>query len=194
MKIGELSRATGTPVETIRFYEREGLLLHTGRTSGNYRVYESAQVQRLAFIRHCRSLDMTLDEVRVLLRFKDSPNENCGRVNALLDEHIGHVASRIGELQQLQVQLRSLRDQCDAVQPTADCGILQELSMAANADAEPVRRDAAAGDEHGAHDDHAGHTHASVGESDKPRSSPTPHTSHAGHVAGTHGHAPRRAA
>ena len=191
MKIGELSRATGTPVETIRFYESEGLLLHTGRTSGNYRVYESAQVQRLAFIRHCRSLDMTLDEVRVLLRFRDSPDENCGEVNALLDEHIGHVASRIDELQQLQVQLRSLRDQCDTAQPTADCGILQELSMAA--DAEPALATAPARAGHG-HDHGADHGHGPLGETDKPRAPTTPHTSHAGHVAGTHGHGPRRAA
>ncbi|MDB5820418.1 MAG: Cd(II)/Pb(II)-responsive transcriptional regulator [Rhizobacter sp.] len=193
MKIGELSRATGTPVETIRFYEREGLLLHTGRTSGNYRVYQSSQVQRLAFIRHCRSLDMTLDEVRVLLRFKDSPNENCGQVNGLLDEHIGHVASRIHELQQLQVQLRSLRDQCGAVQPTADCGILQELSMAANAEAEHVSLPAQAA-VRDTDSDHASRSRGAVGESDKPRTPSTPHTSHAGHVAGTHGHAPRRVA
>ena len=89
MKIGELAKATHTQVETIRYYEREGLLPETARTEGNYRVYDSAHVDRLSFIRHCRGLDMTLDEIRVLLRFKDSPHENCAQVNDLLDEHIG---------------------------------------------------------------------------------------------------------
>ena len=53
-------------------------------------------------MRHCRSLDLTLDEIRVLLRFKDEPQAECGEVNALLDEHIGHVATRIRELRQLE--------------------------------------------------------------------------------------------
>ena len=60
MKIGELAKAAGTQVETIRYYEREGLLPLANRTEGNYRVYDSAHAQRLAFIRHCRCLDMTL--------------------------------------------------------------------------------------------------------------------------------------
>ena len=92
MRIGELAQASGTPVETIRFYEREGLLPTAARTEGNYRIYTPHHAERLAFIRQCRSLDMTLDEVRVLLRFKDQPTADCGEVNSLLDEHIGHVA------------------------------------------------------------------------------------------------------
>ena len=81
MKIGELAERAGVQVETIRFYEREGLLQAAARSAGNYRIYESLHVQRLAFIRHCRSLDMTLDEVRVLLRLTDSPDESCAEVN-----------------------------------------------------------------------------------------------------------------
>ena len=63
MKIGELATVTGTAIETIRFYEREKLLKVPLRTGANYRVYQTADADRLAFIRHCRSLDMTLDEV-----------------------------------------------------------------------------------------------------------------------------------
>jgi len=102
MKIGELAKATHTQVETIRYYEREGLLPETARTEGNYRVYGNEHTDRLSFIRHCRGLDMTLEEIRVLLRFKDSPHENCADVNDLLDEHIGHVETRIKELKSLQ--------------------------------------------------------------------------------------------
>ena len=95
MKIGELAKATGTQTETIRYYEREQLLPAATRTESNYRVYDDSHVERLAFIRHCRCLDMTLDEIRVLLHFKDAPCENCGAVDALLQAHIGHVVSRI---------------------------------------------------------------------------------------------------
>lgn len=130
MKIGDLSKLTQTQVETIRYYEREGLLPEPSRTEGNYRIYGEAHAEQLAFIRHCRSLDMTLDEIRQLLRFKDDPASDCGDVNALLDAHIGHVADRIRELRALEKQLKSLRERCREAQPTANCGILSELSRA----------------------------------------------------------------
>jgi Cd(II)/Pb(II)-responsive transcriptional regulator len=152
MKIGELARAASTPVETIRYYEREGLLPEAPRTHSNYRVYGDDQVERLAFIRHCRSLDMTLDEIRVLLRFKDAPAENCGVVNQLLDEHMGHVEARIGELRALQKQLRSLREQCLSATSAGDCGILGGLARdAASADADAAPPSSQLGHVHGTH-------------------------------------------
>lgn len=132
MKIGELALAAQTQVETIRYYEREGLLPPAPRSEGNYRIYGPEHVERLAFVRHCRSLDMTLDEIRVLLRFKDSPQAECGEVNALLDEHIGHVATRIRELRRLEKQLKLLREQCAGVREAAHCGILNELAQASS--------------------------------------------------------------
>ncbi len=132
MKIGELATTTGTPVETIRYYEREGLLPAPVRTDANYRVYEASHAQRLQFVRHCRSLDMTLQEIRALLAFQDAPADNCADVNALLDEHIGHVAQRIRELRQLEKQLKNLRAQCHGAQDAAHCGILQGLSAGRN--------------------------------------------------------------
>jgi len=131
MKIGDLARDTRTPVETIRYYERAGLLPPAPRSDGNYRIYRPEHTQRLGFIRHCRSLDMSLDEIRVLLRFKDAPGEACGGVNALLDGHIGQVAARIRELRQLEGQLRALREQCSSVQDAGHCGILNHLVHAA---------------------------------------------------------------
>lgn len=134
MKIGQLAAATGTQVETIRYYEREGLLPVPPRTEGNYRVYGAAHVDRLAFIRHCRCLDMTLDEIRVLLRFKDAPQAACGEVDALLDGHIGHVVARIHALRALEKELRGLRAQCapgPQGEVAGDCGILQGLEEAA---------------------------------------------------------------
>lgn len=136
MKIGELAAATDTPVETIRYYEREGLLPTPARTAGNYRVYGSPQAQRLAFIRRCRALDMTLDEVRRLLAFVDSPGPDCADVNRLLDEHLRHVRQRMVELKRLDRELRQLRQQCQAQGPASDCGILRQLRATPEASAE----------------------------------------------------------
>lgn len=129
MKIGELATATATPVETVRFYEREGLLPAPSRSGGNYRVYDATHVARVAFIRRCRTLDMNLPEIRTLLRFKDAPADDCGEVNTLLDEHIGHVATRIKELRKLEVDLRALRATCTDAQAAVQCGILKKLSV-----------------------------------------------------------------
>jgi len=137
LKIGELAARTDCPAETIRYYEREALLPPPTRSQGNYRMYGEQHVERLQFIRHCRSLDMTLDEVRSLLQFRDAPEQNCGAVNSLLDKHIGHVAQRIEELKGLQVQLNALRAQCDNAQAARDCGILQGLASMSD-DCKPV--------------------------------------------------------
>jgi len=131
MKIGELAKATVTQVETIRYYEREGLLPSPGRTASNYRAYDEAHVQRLAFIRHCRCLDMSLDEIRVLLAHKERPQDACGQVDQLLDDHIGHVVHRIRELRALEKELRALKASCGANAAIQDCRILQGLERAA---------------------------------------------------------------
>jgi Cd(II)/Pb(II)-responsive transcriptional regulator len=129
MRIGQLAAATETNVETIRYYERAGLLLSPDRTVANYRMYGERHVRRLSFIRHCRHLDMSLDEIRVLLPFLDAPHRACEEVNTILDMHIGHVSQRIHELRQLEVQLKSLRAQCTEGGDAARCGILAGLAQ-----------------------------------------------------------------
>lgn len=128
MRIGELARTTATPVETIRYYEREGLLPAPQRTESNYRVYGPAQVDRLRFIRLCRGLDLSLEEVRVLLALRDAPEAGCEAVDELIDAHIGHVAERIRELRRLQRALMDLRSRCAGGGGTADCAILDGLA------------------------------------------------------------------
>lgn len=130
-KIGDLARHASVPVETIRYYEREELLPEPARTEGNYRQYVEAHRERLTFIRHCRSLDMTLDEIRQLLRLKDAPDDTCEEVNALLDAHMGHVSERIGELLGLKRQLQVLRRRCRSARKAKDCGILSGLNAVA---------------------------------------------------------------
>lgn len=133
MKIGELAAASATAVETIRYYEREGLLPEPARTESNYRSYGEQHLARLQFVRYCRGLDMSLEEIRVLLRFKDAPDENCGDVNAVLDEHMLHVSRRIRELRTLEKELKALRARCGETRQAQDCGILEGLSTASSA-------------------------------------------------------------
>jgi Cd(II)/Pb(II)-responsive transcriptional regulator len=129
LKIGELAVQTGYTVEAIRYYEREGLLPAPARSGGNYRLYRAVHLERLQFIRHCRSLDMALGEIRSLLAFRDHPDQSCGDVNALLDKHIVDVAGRIAELRNLERQLLDLRSQCTQVRSARDCAILQCLAL-----------------------------------------------------------------
>jgi Cd(II)/Pb(II)-responsive transcriptional regulator len=146
MRIGELARVTGAQVETIRYYERTGLLPAPPRTEGNYRIYGDQHVARLSFILHCRALGMALDDIRQLLGFKDAPQESCGNVNRLLDDHIIQVRERIRALHGLEAVLQQLREQCPDARTAEDCGILKELSEPleryAFAVPEAVRRDA----------------------------------------------------
>jgi Cd(II)/Pb(II)-responsive transcriptional regulator len=130
MRIGELAARTRCAVETIRYYEKAGLLPEPRRSAANYRVYGREHAERLRFIRRCRSLDMTLEEIRVLLRLREAPEADCGRVNALLDEHIAHVVDRIAALRELERQLRNLRRRCARARPMSECGILQGLDSA----------------------------------------------------------------
>lgn len=131
MKIGEVARQTGCQVETIRYYEREGLLPEPARSMSNYRMYGAAHVERLTFIRHCRALDMTLDEIRTLLRLRDRPESDCAAVNELIDEHIGHVEARLAQLSSLRESLIDLRARCQGEAETGGCGILRELAQPA---------------------------------------------------------------
>ena len=132
LRIGELAKRAGCLVETVRYYESEGLLPKPYRSQANYRLYEGAQVERLLFIRRCRSLGMSLDETRKLLCFRDAPDETCIGVDNLLDGHLAQVTGRISELQALKKQLQELRGRCHEVRTAKDCGILKSLWRSQN--------------------------------------------------------------
>lgn len=133
MKIGELAKITEVLVETIRYYEQEKLLMAPARTPGNYRNYGPEHLARLLFVRHCRSLDITHDEIRSLLSFQDSPNDNCGKIDLLLDTQIAKVDNKIDRLMALQKQLTSLRSLCEKERAVKDCQIMQKLACRAGA-------------------------------------------------------------
>lgn len=135
MKIGDLSRATGVDVETIRFYEKTGLLPAPGRSANGYRAYGPAHLERLAFVRHCRALDMPLADVRRLLDFAAEPGAAGTGIEALIDAQRARVQARLVSLQALAQQLDHLRARCDADHQAHACGILQELVAAAHGEA-----------------------------------------------------------
>ena len=128
MKIGELAQITQCTVETIRYYEKEALLPAPTRTAGNFRVYGPEHVERLRFIRNCRALGMSHDEIHTLLGLADQAEQGCGAVNDVFDQHIAHVDERIRELTHLKLQLASLRQRCRSEQAVQSCGILQGLA------------------------------------------------------------------
>ncbi len=140
-RIGDLARELDVPVENIRYYERAGLMPAPPRSTGNYRLYGEAERTRLFFIRRCRSLDMTLEEVRRLLELRDSPGKSCAEVDALLDAHIEHVAERMTELRRLRVELKQLRARCGPTRSAGKCAILDGLSQDAPREGERVRRE-----------------------------------------------------
>jgi Cd(II)/Pb(II)-responsive transcriptional regulator len=128
MKIGELADVAQCTVETVRYYEKEGLLDAPARSAGNFRVYGAEHVERLRFIRNCRALDMSQDEIRMLLELADKPADDCSAINAVFDQHIVHVDERIRELSQLKRQLDALRTRCQTAHAARDCGILNGLA------------------------------------------------------------------
>ncbi len=138
MKIGELAQVAQTTVETVRYYEKEGLLPATARTAGNFRVYGPAHLERLRFIRNCRALDMSHAEIHTLLHLADQPAEGCGAINTVFDQHMAHVDERIRELVSLKAQLALLRQRCRTEQAVDACGILQGLA-AMETEAKPER-------------------------------------------------------
>ncbi len=138
MKIGELAQVAQTTVETVRYYEKEGLLPVPARTAGNFRVYGAEHVERLRFIRNCRALDMSHEEIHSLLDLTGQPANGCGAINAVFDQHIAHVDARIRELTHLKKQLAALRQSCQTEQLVDTCGILLGLAAMAT-EAKPER-------------------------------------------------------
>lgn len=128
MKIGELAKRSGCSVQTIRYYEKEGLISAPVRTDGNFRLYTSAALEKLSFIKNCRALDLTLSEIKRLIKLQHSPDTACEAVNEMIDMHLMVVESRIADLQKLYGDLKQLRLKCVNTNSVDQCGILDELT------------------------------------------------------------------
>lgn len=127
MKIGELARVTGSNSETIRYYERIGLLPRPPRTESNYRDYGPQDAVRLAFIRHARGLGFDIADIRSLAALSDDPDQDCREADRIASGHLDAVERKIKQLGQLRAELRSMITQCRGGK-VARCRILQVLA------------------------------------------------------------------
>ena len=136
MRIKELAEATGVDVDTVRHYEKQGLLPEPARRDNGYRDYTRAHLERLAFIRHCRALEMPLADIRRLLNALDAPGAPHPDVDRLVQAQIEKVRARLKSMRALERQLLRLQAACGRCDDDgADCGILKELVAAAHGEA-----------------------------------------------------------
>jgi len=125
--IGELAKATATKAETIRYYERIGLLPKPSRTAGNYRSFSTGHLGRLSFVRRARDLGFSIEQVRDLLGLSDQGDRPCEAVDAIARQHLTEVNRKIRDLQALRQELDSLIGQCGQG-TVAECRIIEALS------------------------------------------------------------------
>ena len=130
-QIGEAARQSGVSSANIRFYEKEGLLSPHGRGENSYRLYSEGDVHQLRFIRLCRAMDMSLDEVRTLLGLDLNNKTDCAAARDALDGHLGHVRARLTELKALEKDLKALRSRCDG--SDTHCHIIEAMHELADA-------------------------------------------------------------
>lgn len=136
MRIKDLAQATGVDVETIRYYEKQGLLSAPARQDNGYRDYRDSHLEQLAFIRHCRALEIPLADIRRLLIALGVPGEPHPDVDQLVQEQIERVRARLKSMRALEKQLLLLKASCGRCdEGGADCGILKELVAAAHGEA-----------------------------------------------------------
>lgn len=129
--IGDIGRATGTKVETVRYYERIGLLPKPSRSEGNYRTYGPREVDRLSFIRRARALGFSLDQVRALLALSDDGERDCGKVDQMASAHLREVEAKIADLKALQRELTAMLKSCSGGS-VANCRIIEALGSGRN--------------------------------------------------------------
>lgn len=126
--IGDSAKRTGTKVVTVRYYEQVGLLPVPSRTAGNYRIYWTEHIRRLRFIRRCRDLGFTLDQIRDLLRLSSQKNDACAEVDRITAQHLIKIEQKISDLKRLAKELRRLNNCCRGNGIIADCRIIEALS------------------------------------------------------------------
>lgn len=129
LTIGALGKATGTKVETVRYYEKIGLLPKPPRTGANYRDYGEAELGRLSFIRRARDLGFSLDQVRALLRLSDDGNHDCAGIDRIAQAHLLEVDRKLADLAALRRELKAVIDSCQGG-IIADCRIVEALGPA----------------------------------------------------------------
>lgn len=128
--IGEIAKRVGVGVETVRFYERQGLVPEPPRSPSGYRLYPPETTDRLRFVRRARELGFTLDEIGVLLDLRVTPGSACESVRALAEDKLADIEHRIADLTRIAEVLRRLVASCEAGRPEVGCPILDALDEA----------------------------------------------------------------
>lgn len=113
LTIGTLSQRTGCNIETIRYYERIGLMPHPARTDGGHRLYGEDLVRRMGFIRRSRELGFTLDQIRTLLGLVDGRRYTCAQVKHITVEHLDEVRRKVADLRKIERVLTDMAAQCN---------------------------------------------------------------------------------
>jgi Cu(I)-responsive transcriptional regulator len=127
LTIGRVARAAGCKVQTVRYYEQIGLLPPAARTGGNQRIYGTAHMKRLAFIRHARELGFSLDAIRDLLSLADDPNQPCDAADAIATAQLAQVSRRLSQLQALKDELERMVARCQGGR-IAECRVIEVLA------------------------------------------------------------------
>ncbi len=127
MKIGEIAERAGVNIQTVRYYERRGLLVPASRTRSGYRMYRRAEVSRLRFIKRAQDMGFSLEEIAELLELRVRHAAACGDVEAKAREKIRVVEARVRELERMKRSLESLVAACERREPTGECPILEAL-------------------------------------------------------------------
>ncbi len=125
--ISKLADAAGVHLETVRYYERIGLMPEPARTAGGYRSYGAEHTRRLSFIRRARELGFSIDEVKALLGLAEPGHTSCADVKALTMSHLSEVRAKIADLRRLEGILTKTVDQCSGTK-TPPCPVLDMLS------------------------------------------------------------------
>lgn len=128
LTIGELARTVGVAAETLRYYERRGLVAPSRRSASGYRLYDGEARERLRFIRRAQALGFSLEEVAELLAISDNPEADAGEVKALTERRMADIEARLQDLERLRDGLRALSDRCPGHGPTEECPILGALT------------------------------------------------------------------
>lgn len=127
LTIGDLSKATGVKVPTIRYYEQMGLLSHAERSEGNQRRYSNGERERLAFIRHARDLGLTIDAIRALIELSQHPERPCQDADRIAAEQLATVRQKIARLRKLEAELERITTHCHTNQ-VRDCYVIRALA------------------------------------------------------------------
>lgn len=134
LTIGDLARATGCKIPTIRYYEEIGLMPAPRRSAGNQRLYGAEHLARLGFVRNSRDLGFSQAAIRELLALADHPDQPCDAVDAIARRHLREIEQRIARLSALHAELERVLAQC-ARGKIADCNILDSLANRAENEA-----------------------------------------------------------